>query len=174
MAGIEQAGSSDDMRTYVFGQHIIKATQVFFKTPLSFGIVNRMPVQPGHVLVCPLRKVERFRDMTSDEVSDMFLSVHTIAKALEVHYEVTAMSVGLQDGADAGQSVKHVHIHIVPRRKGDFKNNDDIYPLRMKSINNLLRGPCNLPVQLGLIQLRRLPSADVSQQNCCKGGTPSP
>ncbi|XP_022081530.1 bis(5'-adenosyl)-triphosphatase-like isoform X2 [Acanthaster planci] len=133
MAGIEQAGSSDDMRTYVFGQHIIKATQVFFKTPLSFGIVNRMPVQPGHVLVCPLRKVERFRDMTSDEVSDMFLSVHTIAKALEVHYEVTAMSVGLQDGADAGQSVKHVHIHIVPRRKGDFKNNDDIYPLLEKN-----------------------------------------
>ena len=48
------------------------------------------------MLVCPLRNVERFRDMTSDEVSDMFLSVHIIAKALERHYGVTALSVGLQ------------------------------------------------------------------------------
>ncbi|XP_038069547.1 bis(5'-adenosyl)-triphosphatase-like [Patiria miniata] len=133
MGDTKQPPSSDDMRTFVFGQHIIKATQVFFKTPLSFGVVNRMPVQPGHVLVCPLRKVERFRDMTSDEVTDMFQSVHLISKALEVHYGVTAMSIGLQDGPDAGQSVKHVHIHIVPRRKGDFKNNDDIYPLLEKN-----------------------------------------
>lgn len=39
----------------------------------------------------------------------------------------------LQDGADAGQSIPHVHIHILPRRSGDFKRNDDIYEVLDRS-----------------------------------------
>ncbi len=40
----------------------------------------------------------------------------------------TSMScILMQDGAHAGQSVPHVHIHVLPRRPGDFKNNDDVY-----------------------------------------------
>ncbi|XP_071784266.1 bis(5'-adenosyl)-triphosphatase-like [Asterias amurensis] len=119
--------AANNMKMYAFGQHLIRGAQVFFKTPLSYGFVNKKPVLPGHVLVSPLRVVERFHDMTSEEVADMFRAVHIIAKAVEVEYEGTAMSLGLQDGPDAGQTVKHVHIHILPRRKGDFSHNDEIY-----------------------------------------------
>lgn len=39
---------------------------------------------------------------------------------LEKHYNATALNIVLQDGFDAGQSVLHVHVHIIPRTKGDM------------------------------------------------------
>ena len=44
-----------------------------------------------------------------------------------MHFNTTALNFGLQDGRDAGQSVPHVHLHILPRKKGDFERNDEIY-----------------------------------------------
>lgn len=82
---------------------------------------------PTDVLVAPQRQVERFADLSSDEVADMFGCVHRIAPVLERVYSATSLSIVVQDGIDAGQSVKHVHVHLLPRKPGDFTRNDDIY-----------------------------------------------
>ena len=42
-------------------------------------------------------------------------------------YQSTALTLAIQDGSDAGQTVEHVHVHLLPRRPGDFKKNDDVY-----------------------------------------------
>ena len=42
-------------------------------------------------------------------------------------YSSTALTLAVQDGSDAGQTVEHVHVHLLPRRPGDFQNNDDVY-----------------------------------------------
>ncbi len=65
--------------------------------------------------------------MTSDEVTDLFQCVHRISPLLERTHNGTSLTIALQDGKDAGQSVEHVHVHILPRKPGDFANNDDIY-----------------------------------------------
>ncbi|KAL2916068.1 Dinucleoside triphosphate hydrolase [Polyrhizophydium stewartii] len=80
------------------------------------------------VLVVSRRPVMRFNDLTDDEVSDLFRSVQTISKVIEHEYKAESLSITLQDGPHAGQSVPHVHVHIIPRFKGDWLNNDDIYP----------------------------------------------
>ncbi|KAG0005179.1 hypothetical protein BGZ80_005497 [Entomortierella chlamydospora] len=46
---------------------------------------------------------------------------------IEKEYGGTSLTIACQDGPEAGQSVPHCHIHIIPRRLGDFANNDDIY-----------------------------------------------
>ena len=46
---------------------------------------------------------------------------------MESHYKATGFNVAVQDGRSAGQSVPHVHIHILPRKEGDFERNDDVY-----------------------------------------------
>lgn len=46
---------------------------------------------------------------------------------VESHYKAGALNLAIQDGELAGQTVPHVHIHILPRQSGDFKNNDDVY-----------------------------------------------
>lgn len=79
------------------------------------------------VLVSPLRPTKRFADLTPNEVSDLFLCVHKIAPVLQDMHNSSSLTIAVQDGKDAGQSVEHVHVHILPRRQGDFAKNDDIY-----------------------------------------------
>lgn len=110
-----------------FGKHIIKPSVAFLKTELSFAFVNRKPVIPGHVLVCPLRPAERFRDLRPEEISDLFNTVQRVSNVVETHFCGTSLTISIQDGPDAGQTVNHVHVHILPRRCGDFERNDQIY-----------------------------------------------
>ena len=53
--------------------------------------------------------------------------MHIAQKVLKQQYNCDAFNVAVQDGTGAGQSVPHVHIHILPRYCGDLKRNDDIY-----------------------------------------------
>uniref|UniRef100_A0A673H512 Bis(5'-adenosyl)-triphosphatase n=1 Tax=Sinocyclocheilus rhinocerous TaxID=307959 RepID=A0A673H512_9TELE len=115
------------MATLCFGQHIIKSSAVFWKTELSFALVNRKPVMPGHVLVCPLRIAERFRDLHPDEVADLFMATQKIANVTEKHFQASSLTIAIQDVPEAGQMVKHVHVHVLPRKAGDFEKNDSIY-----------------------------------------------
>uniref|UniRef100_A0A8C9S883 Bis(5'-adenosyl)-triphosphatase n=1 Tax=Scleropages formosus TaxID=113540 RepID=A0A8C9S883_SCLFO len=105
------------MSTFRFGQHLIKASAVFLETELSFALVNRKPVVPGHVLVCPLRVVERLRDLRPEEVSDLFQTTQRVANIVEKHFQATSLTVAIQ----------HVHVHVLPRKAGDFERNDSIY-----------------------------------------------
>ncbi|XP_068883766.1 bis(5'-adenosyl)-triphosphatase isoform X5 [Aphelocoma coerulescens] len=110
-----------------FGQHLIKPSVVFLTTELSFALVNRRPVVPGHVLVCPLRPVERVHDLCPEEVADLFLTAQRVGNVVEKHFCGTSLTFSIQDGPEAGQTVKHVHVHVLPRRAGDFSRNDDVY-----------------------------------------------
>ncbi|XP_044789595.1 bis(5'-adenosyl)-triphosphatase isoform X10 [Bubalus bubalis] len=92
--------------SFRFGQHLIKPSVVFLKTELSFALVNRKPVVPGHVLVCPLRPVERFRDMSPEEVADLFQAAQRVGTVVEKHFQGTSLTFSMQDGPEAGQTVK--------------------------------------------------------------------
>lgn len=71
--------------------------------------------------------MQRLSDLTVDEVGDLFVSVQKIGRVLEHEHAATSLTISLQDGPEAGQSVNHVHVHVLPRKKNDFKVNDDIY-----------------------------------------------
>lgn len=117
----------DDQKVYKFGHCQIKSDQVFYKTQLSYAFVNIKPVLPGHVLVAPLRHAERFSDLTPNETADLFTTVQSVSNAVKKHFKGTSLTIAIQDGKEAGQTVQHVHVHILPRRAGDIPNNDDIY-----------------------------------------------
>ena len=118
---------SSSTRNFKFGPHIVKFSQAFYETPLSVCFVNLKPIVPGHVLVIPKRVCSRFADMTVDEVTDLWTTVHYVGPILERHYGCEALNLAIQDGLASGQSVPHVHVHMLPRKPGDFKRNDDIY-----------------------------------------------
>ncbi|CAH8456471.1 unnamed protein product [Dicrocoelium dendriticum] len=116
-------GSSE----FTFGPHTIPASCVFYRSALSFAFVNLSPLVPGHVLVSPIGSYARFGDLTRGHVMDLYLTVKAIAPPLMSHFSATGLTVSFQDGVDAGQSVPHVHVHVLPRKPGDFARNDDIY-----------------------------------------------
>jgi len=117
----------DAQSEYQFGPYTVKSTSVFYRTSLSVAFVNRKPAVPGHMLVCSIRVVEHLADLTAAETADLFLAVQSVAEATKKHYQVSSLTVAVQDGPDAGQTVKHVHVHVLPRKPGDFPDNDDVY-----------------------------------------------
>lgn len=102
-----------------FGTFVV-TNQVFHLTALSFALVNLKPLLPGHVLVSPRRVVPRVNDLSAAEVQDLFLTVQRVSRTVERVFNASALNIAIQDGVDAGQSVPHVHAHIIPRQKDDL------------------------------------------------------
>lgn len=119
---------SIEEREYFFQDIKIPPDQVFYRTRYSFAFVNHRPVLEGHVLVSPLRVCTKFKDLSKAEVSDLMLLVQRVEKTLEHLYSTESTTITIQDGVDAGQSVFHVHVHLLPRKPTDFGGNiDKIY-----------------------------------------------
>ncbi|KAF1913142.1 HIT-like domain-containing protein [Ampelomyces quisqualis] len=119
-------------------QHVIRfgtfavTSQVFHLSQLSFAIVNLKPLLPGHVLVSPRRVVPRFNDLSAAEVQDLFMAVQRVSRMVERVFEAESLNIAIQDGVHAGQSVPHVHAHIIPRKKADLDHRggtDAIYAM---------------------------------------------
>ncbi|ORX69700.1 HIT-like protein [Linderina pennispora] len=132
--------------SFRFGPLIIPQSQVFMVSRLSYGLVNLKPAVPGHVLVVSRRPVTRFNDLSADEVTDLFQQGQRVSRLVERVYKADSLTLVIQDGKEAGQSVPHVHLHILPRRKADFANNDDIYDelgsrKRVRGVDNDERVP---------------------------------
>ncbi|KAF4767752.1 hypothetical protein N7455_011320 [Penicillium solitum] len=114
-----------------FGSFIV-TPQVFHTTPLTFALVNLKPILPGHVLVSPRRVVPRVTDLTPAETSDLFLTVRRVGRMVERVYGATSLNIAIQDGVHAGQSVPHVHAHVIPRKAADLDHaggTDAVYDL---------------------------------------------
>lgn len=107
------------MNTFKFGNMTCDMSEVFYETRLSYGIVNIKPVVPYHVLVIPKRVTDRVSDLDYDELCDLMTSAQEIGSVLEKYTNSTAITYIIHDGKDAGQTVPHVHIHIIPRKHGD-------------------------------------------------------
>ncbi|KAJ1644318.1 Dinucleoside triphosphate hydrolase [Coemansia asiatica] len=129
------AAASAIAKTFHFGPIIIPLSQTFLVTKLSYALVNLKPIRPGHVLVAPRRKTLRFNDLTQEEVTDLFLQGQRVSKVIEKLFKAEGLTLCIQDGPKAGQTVPHVHLHVIPRHQGDFPNNDDIYSVLEGNVN---------------------------------------
>lgn len=89
---------------------------------LAMVIRDGFPVSPGHTLVIPKRHVRSYFDL-SDAEADAMRSLLLAAKtALDEAFNPDNYNIGINDGAQAGQTVPHVHMHLIPRYQGDVKD----------------------------------------------------
>ncbi|TKA82951.1 hypothetical protein B0A55_01327 [Friedmanniomyces simplex] len=109
------------------GDRLFNTTEVFHVTKHSFALVNLKPLLPGHVLVSPLAIKPALADLTKDEVTDLFLTVTRVQQTLRRLYKADAFNIAVQDGVAAGQSVPHVHCHVIPRTIGDPGGDDKVH-----------------------------------------------
>ena len=81
------------------------------------------PVTKYHTLIITNRHIGDFFDLTEDEMSDLDKVLKEQKKELKkLDKEISAFNVGVNIGKDAGQSIMHCHIHLIPRRKGDVED----------------------------------------------------
>lgn len=108
-----------------FGDHVIPREHVIIRTKFSFIFVNIRPFLPYHVLVSPIEKKQHLYELSKEQTEDLFLCVQMTLKALKPYGNDFTVSV--QDGPAAGQTVSHIHVHVIPRNLNDLENNDLIY-----------------------------------------------
>lgn len=82
-------------------------------------IRDDFPVSPGHTLVILRRHVDSFFLITEQELASLMRLLNRAQLTLRREYEPAAFNIGINDGLAAGQTVPHLHIHLIPRYVGD-------------------------------------------------------
>jgi diadenosine tetraphosphate (Ap4A) HIT family hydrolase len=77
------------------------------------------PVSPGHSLVIPKRHVGSFFEVTAAERAALLALLDKAKDLVEQAHKPAGYNIGINDGAAAGQTVPHLHIHLIPRYTGD-------------------------------------------------------
>ena len=96
--------------------------EVIASSALSLAFFDGFPVSPGHTLIIPRRHVASFFDLTKEERQDLLSLLDHVKCIIEEKYHPDGYNVGVNVGEAAGQSVLHVHMHLIPRYKGDVTN----------------------------------------------------
>ncbi len=88
-----------------------------------YAAKDSFPVTEFHMLIIPKRHVATYFDLNLSEVTAVHHMLVGMKKAIETKdNSVTGFNIGVNAGMDAGQSIFHVHVHLIPRRKGDVEN----------------------------------------------------
>ena len=97
----------------------LPAGRVIDSNELAVVIEDAFPVSPGHTLVVSRRHVESFFDLTADEVAAVMELLSRAKARLDERDHPDGYNVGVNVGSAAGQTVMHVHVHLIPRYTGD-------------------------------------------------------
>jgi HKD family nuclease/diadenosine tetraphosphate (Ap4A) HIT family hydrolase len=95
---------------------------VFYRSSLVTGLWDAHPVTPEHALLIPVRHVKDWFDATIEERTALMRAVDVARVAIESRVRADGYNIGINCGEAAGQTVFHLHIHVIPRRHGDVKD----------------------------------------------------
>ena len=85
-------------------------------------ISDGFPISPGHTLVIPHRHVASFFELEPEEREGLLTLLDRAKAKLDYDLHPAGYNIGINDGAAAGQTVPHLHIHLIPRYDGDQKD----------------------------------------------------
>ena len=92
------------------------------ETATCVAFYDGYPVSPGHALIIPKRHVASYFDLTNHEREAMNVVLQYVKQKVDERYHPDGYNVGINVNEAAGQSVFHVHMHLIPRYKGDVPN----------------------------------------------------
>ncbi len=100
----------------------IPPERIIVQNEHAFAIRDAFPVSPGHTLIIPKRHVGSFFDTTQEEKLDLLALLDEAKAVIDGEYQPASYNIGINDGAAAGQTVPHLHIHLIPRYTGDVED----------------------------------------------------
>lgn len=101
----------------------IDERRVIRRMSLAFSARDGFPVSEGHTLIISVRHVASVFDLTNGELSDCLALLRSEMESLSASDPtIEGWNVGVNDGRAAGQTVAHVHLHLIPRRSDDTEN----------------------------------------------------
>ena len=97
----------------------LPAERVLFRNDAAVAVRDAYPVTPGHTLVIPRRHVASYFDATPLEREAMLALLDAAMQQLQDEFGPAGYNIGINDGAAAGQTIGHLHMHLIPRYPGD-------------------------------------------------------
>jgi len=95
------------------------ADRIFFRDELIIGLWDAYPVSPGHALLVPRRHIATWFESSAQERT-AFVAAMDVAKAfIDKDRRPDGYNIGVNCGAAAGQTIFHLHVHLIPRFLGD-------------------------------------------------------
>ena len=98
------------------------ADSVLAQDELTVTVRDGFPVSPGHTLVIPRRHVASWFDAAEEEKQALLRAVEAAKEALDAELHPDGFNIGINDGEAAGQTVMHLHVHVIPRYAGDMED----------------------------------------------------
>ncbi len=93
--------------------------RVLMQNDRAVAVLDAFPLAPGHTLVIPKSHYAKVQHMDQQSAMAAFEIAWKIAGAVEAGSHASASTIAVHNGSEAGQEIPHVHVHIVPRIKGD-------------------------------------------------------
>ena len=109
-------------KTNKFKSPFLEKKERLLENEVGFVFYDGFPVSKGHCLIVPHRVYSDYFDSTSEEVIGLQKLVLETKKLLDEKFQPDGFNVGINSGETGGQTVPHVHIHLIPRYKGDMEN----------------------------------------------------
>ena len=95
-------------------------TRVIDENATAMAIRDGYPVSAGNTLLIPKRHTGSFFDLSEQERADLFALLDRAKRVLDAELQPQGYNIGINDGAAAGQTVPHLHVHLIPRFEGDL------------------------------------------------------
>jgi ATP adenylyltransferase len=127
---------------FCIGRRSNTKSYVILKNRYSFAILNRYPYNNGHLLIAPLRHVKDISLLKGEEILDIFKTLKEAKKILNRVLNPSGFNIGINISAVAGAGItQHLHIHIVPRYRGDTNFMPVIYNTKIisQSLDDLFK-----------------------------------
>lgn len=99
-----------------------ESLDIIAENELAFAIYDKYPVNLGHVLVIPKRHYASFYESTEEELIAIYEIVQSCKEIVDAKYKPTGYNIGININESAGQTIMHLHVHMIPRYDGDVED----------------------------------------------------
>lgn len=93
--------------------------QKVLESDLFVAVLDKFPVNDGHTLIIPKRHIEDFFSLNNDEANQLHNFIVKVKEILDTTHKPDGYNIGINNGHYAGQTIFHLHIHLIPRYKDD-------------------------------------------------------
>ena len=91
--------------------------KIVTETEKSIAFLDTFPLSRGHTLIIPKHHYEKVQDVTVDDNTDLFETLHKVISKVDKITGSTLLAI--HNGKGSGQEIPHVHVHLIPRKPGD-------------------------------------------------------
>ena len=96
-------------------------SEILLENNFSYAIYDKFPVSKGHILIIPKQHNSNYFDLSLEEQKECLILLNNAKKILDKEFKPDGYNVGININKDAGQTIWHAHIHLIPRYSGDIE-----------------------------------------------------